>query len=299
MANISGFADLNNPNRGRRSPGMVPLNIAGGNQPMNIPFLGGGANQGDPRKATVSEVVQEVFCPTLHAKSFTSSIVIANITIFFITLIWGGLQIPSNEFLTPNPATLNTFGNRNPELIKNSFQIWRLLTPVFLHASLLHLLFNCLSTLVIGSQIEKITGLVNVAIIYFASGIGGNLYGTWTSDSLAVGASTAINGLLGCFIAYIIVNWNRIDPNTKCMMICMISFVVIMNLLLGLGGGSKNQSQADHAGHFGGLISGVIVGMALVKPNGGHSDRYEDKVKLYGQILTIAYFVLLTIFIYV
>jgi len=41
MSNISGFADLNNPNRSRGGrPGMVPLNIAGGNQPMNIPFLG-------------------------------------------------------------------------------------------------------------------------------------------------------------------------------------------------------------------------------------------------------------------
>jgi len=40
MSNISGFADLNNPNRRRNNPGMVPLNIGGGNQAMNIPFLG-------------------------------------------------------------------------------------------------------------------------------------------------------------------------------------------------------------------------------------------------------------------
>ena len=161
-------------------------------------------------------------------------ITITNITIFFLTLIWGGLQIPSSEFLTPNPNTLNSFGNRNPELIRHSFQIWRLVTPVFLHASLLHLLFNCLSTLVIGSQIEKLLGTVNMVIIYFATAIGGNLYGTWTSTSLAVGSSTAINGLLGCFIAYIIVNWNRIDPNLRCMMVCMISFVVSEGNLDGL-----------------------------------------------------------------
>jgi len=40
MANISGFADLNNSNRGRNNPRMTPLNIGGGNQAMNIPFLG-------------------------------------------------------------------------------------------------------------------------------------------------------------------------------------------------------------------------------------------------------------------
>jgi len=225
-------------------------------------------------------------------QSFIMNITIAHIAIFIITLFWKGIMVPHPDFLTPNYETLDDFGNRNPYKIRYGFQIWRFVTPVFLHANFLHLFFNCLSQLIIGSQIEKVAGTGKTVIIYFMCALGGNLFGALSSDAPAVGASTAISGLLGCFIGFIIVNWHRIDPNTRCFMICMVSFVVIINILFGVGGqGGGRTNQVDSSGHLGGLISGVIVGMALVRPNGGVSGDYETKVRTYGYILSFLYFI--------
>lgn len=217
---------------------------------------------------------------------------------FIITLFWRGIMIPHPDFLTPNYQTLHDFGNRVPYLMRYKFQIWRFLTPVFLHSNFLHLFFNCISQLIIGSQIEAILGTTKMAIVYFLCAIGGNLFGALTSTSEAVGASTAIVGMLGVFIGYLIVNWNRLDPNTKCFMVCMVSFVVIMNVLFTGGGNQMRDNQVDTSGHLGGLLTGAILGMAIVRPNGGVPDTYEKTVKLLGHLFTLAYFLISFIVFY-
>jgi len=240
-------------------------------------------------------------CPSLTLQTFTAIITIVHVAMFIITLSWKGIMIPSTDFLTPNFETLDVFGNRNTYLLRDKYQIWRFLTPVFLHANFLHLFFNVISQLMIGSQVEKVIGTGKMVIVYFMCAIGGNLFGALTSDALAVGASTAISGLLGCFIGFIIVNWHRIDPNTRCFMICMVSFIIIINILFGAGGqgGSVRTNQVDTSGHLGGLISGVLVGMALIRPMGGVFGGFETKVKNIGYILSFAYFIGCAVLFYV
>ena len=234
-------------------------------------------------------------CPSLTWVSFTVFITIVDVVIFMITLFVGGITSgnPSTPalFLQVNPLTLYEFGDRYPYYIKYHYQFWRFLTPVFLHAFFLHIFFNSMSQLIFGSMLESLMQTWKLIVLYFMSGIGGNLFGALVSDVPAVGASTAIAGLLGVYIAYIIVNWEILDydGSPRDMMLCMALLMIMFDLLFAT---SITGNQVDNFGHLGGLITGIFGGMWLVRPINGRVGSYEKKASRVGWIVVLIYFVL-------
>mmetsp|Transcript_82058 Transcript_82058/g.123208 ORF Transcript_82058/g.123208 Transcript_82058/m.123208 type:complete len:83 (+) Transcript_82058:293-541(+) len=81
--------------------------------------------------------------------------------------------------------------------MKNDYQIWRFLTPVFLHANLMHIFSNGVFQLIFGCSLESTIGTYRTIILYFLSGIGGILFSSLINSYISVGASTAIFGILG------------------------------------------------------------------------------------------------------
>ena len=113
-------------------------------------------------------------------------------------------KIVNTEFLAPNPKALDTLGWKDARKIKKRGQVWRFVTPVFLHASFTHLCLNLLSTIVIGSGLENGLGSWKLATLYFVSSIGGVLFScTFNPLAYSVGASTAIFGLIGYYVSAI------------------------------------------------------------------------------------------------
>ena len=254
------------------------------------------APQGDPRKETPIDMCKVSCCPNLSIKSFTAIITIIEIIIYIVTLILtfvnGHLRKESLDFLPPGNQELDDFGSRLPYNIVCNYQVWRFVTPIFLHAHFLHIFFNMTSQMILGSQIEVLLGTVKMIIIYFLCGIGGNLFGGYVNSAPAVGASTSIVGLLGVLIAFVVVNWKRLDPQLQCFLSCMIAFVVLFNVVFVLQGSANGQSQSlvDNYGHLGGLITGAFAGMIMVTPMGGPAGPYEKKVKVAGIVLTSIFF---------
>lgn len=95
------------------------------------------------------------------------------------------------------------------------------------------------------------------------SGIGGNVFSALIEDSLSVGASTAINGILAAYLGYLLINWKALEPfrHVRNYMMCIIIFFIVINLLMDIGNSAVNNS-----GHLGGLIVGFFISMAIVKP---------------------------------
>jgi len=60
--------------------------------------------------------------------------------------------------------------------------------------------------------LECTIGSVNLLFIYLISGVGGNLLSSLVSDTLGVGASTAISGILITYLSWIILNWSYLEP---------------------------------------------------------------------------------------
>ena len=78
-------------------------------------------------------------------------------------------------------------------------QIYRWITPLFLHSDFLHILvislltqLNATGQIIVGFQHEKVAGPLNTMGLYFISGVGGILMSSLAVDTLSVGASCAI-----------------------------------------------------------------------------------------------------------
>ena len=136
---------------------------------------------------------------------------------------------------------------------------WRLITPMFIHFSLTHLVFNCLWIYVLGSKIEQIDGYITfINLVIFSSIISNLAQHFFGGSSLFGGLSGVIYGLLGyCMIIEIDTKKERYDlpPALYLFMLIwlILGFLGILNLF-GFG------NVANYA-HLGGLISGIIFAM--------------------------------------
>lgn len=95
------------------------------------------------------------------------------------------------------------------------------ITPIFLHAGLIHLGFNMLAQYVLSGQVERDMGSVGFIILYFAAGIfGGVLGGNFALVGVpSVGASGAIFGTLAVMWVDLLAHWPiEIKPGRKVSM---------------------------------------------------------------------------------
>lgn len=145
---------------------------------------------------------------------------------------------------------LEAYGARINDLIRLG-QLWRFLTPVFLHASVPHILFNMYALIVFGAGLERHFGRWRFLALYLLSGFTGNVLSFLLSNGYSVGASTAIFGLVGAEGVFLVQN-RGLFGNQFGRAIGNVIFIVAVNLLLGLTPG------IDNWGHVGGLLGGLV-----------------------------------------
>lgn len=132
---------------------------------------------------------------------------------------------------------------------------WEFVTAIFAHGSVEHLLMNMVSLYWLGTMIEDIHGKLKFAILFFVSGIFGNIAFALFANGSAVGASGAIFGLLGAG-AYLLYQM-RSNPAARGMFQGMLAMLVL-NVLNSFVPGIAMEA------HFGGLVAGVLCEAAIV-----------------------------------
>ena len=166
--------------------------------------------------------------------------------------------LASLNFIELNPNVLYKYGALvNFEMMgKNPIELYRLITSIFLHGGLLHLLCNMYSLYVLGPQLESFFGKIKYTIIFIGSGIIGNLLSLvfLQETYVSVGASGAIFGLLGALLYFGYHYRVYLSGVIKSQIIPLI----ILNLAIGFFATSINNLA-----HIGGLIGGVLVSMAV------------------------------------
>ena len=151
-------------------------------------------------------------------------------------------------------------------------QYYRLLTGTFLHGSIIHLLCNCYSLYVLGSQIESLLGKFKYLVIYFFSGLTGALLSTILGgDAGSIGASGAIFGLMGALVYFGYYYRVYLGNAVKSQIIPLI----LLNLFVGF-----MSPGIDNFAHIGGLVGGATVTMAL-----GVKDKSSTFEKINGWII--------------
>jgi rhomboid protease GluP len=133
-------------------------------------------------------------------------------------------------------------------------QIWRLITPVFLHSSILHIALNMYALYIIGRRLERFYGPWRFLILYFLSAFAGNVLSYVLTPAASLGASTAIFGLLAAEGVFIFENRRLFGPGRTRQMILNLGFILVINLSFGF----MPSMNVDNMGHIGGLLGGIF-----------------------------------------
>lgn len=186
---------------------------------------------------------------------------------------------------TLNIDMIRLLGN-NYELVKGG-EIYRLITCMFLHGSVMHLICNMYALYILGSQVERYYGTLKFLVIYFISGILGSLFSCvfMSSYTYSIGASGAIFGLLGS-IAYFTYNYRA---TLQSLLRGQVMPAIIVNLLIGF-----IVPGIDVTAHVGGLIGGILISMGI-----GLGDKYRKSDQINGFVVLLLMFIAMIYFIIV
>ena len=179
-------------------------------------------------------------------------------------MVFSGIDI-----ISPNGKELLEWGaNRRAETTNGNW--WRLLTSMFLHGGIMHLLLNIYGLVLVALFLEPKLGRKNYTILYILSGVCGSLASIWWyPNTVSAGASGAIFGLYGAILGLLLTN--AFPKDGKKGILIMIGVYVLINLVWGLTGG------IDNAAHIGGLLSGAILGIILYKLSDNKTENNESK----------------------
>lgn len=140
---------------------------------------------------------------------------------------------------------------KSNELIRLG-QVWRLLTPMLLHGSFTHIIFNMYALLSFGTGLERHFGHGRFLLLYLLGAFAGNVASFLMTDARSLGASTAVFGLLGAEAIFLIQN-RKVFAGQFRSAIGNIIFIAVVNLLI-IG----RLPGIDNWGHIGGLLGGLI-----------------------------------------
>ena len=229
-----------------------------------------------------NKLYERTFMPKKNI--FTYIIIAICAVMFVLTAYADGFDL-ANVWNGFNAGVLIKMGANNGILLKDGYEIWRLITYMFLHGSLVHIIVNMYSLVALGNQIESFFGKAKFLVIYFISGIAGGLLSAALGNVTSVGASGAIFGLLGSML-YFGFHYRAYFGQAVKMQILP---VIAINLAIGF-----LMPNIDNWCHIGGLVGGFLITMALgVNGKSKKSDQINGTICLLlylGFLVYLAFF---------
>jgi len=237
--------------------------------------------------------INKVLAPNYTAKSFIFVISMIQVVAFCMELFVGatvedGAFVEGNDMAGPSSATLKLMGGKYLPCIQDG-EVYRFLTPALLHSGILHLFTNMVSQTMIGYTCELHWGTTRMLMFYFGTAFGATLMScVGAPGSVSVGASGALLGIIGAYMAWILLNWNNRDllPQPCPRMCTMITWLFII-LMVGM-----SMQGIDNFAHGGGWLTGIILGFAFNPATGpiGWIDKRYNTIKISFKMLSFIYF---------
>ena len=192
----------------------------------------------------------------------TVALIVINVAVFFIMSLFGN---------TEDVMFMLEHGAMFEPLITEEHEYYRIITSMFLHFGIEHLLNNMVILGALGWNLELETGKIRFLIIYLVSGIGGNLLSLYLGVSSAeyavsAGASGAIFGLMGALLYVAARNRGRMGRISG----KRVLFMIALSLYFGI-----TSSGIDNAAHIGGLLCGFILAVILYRKKNSYHARWE------------------------
>jgi len=175
-------------------------------------------------------------------------------------------------------------------------ELWRLITPVFLHGSILHIAFNMYALFIYGRGLESRYGHFRFLLLYFLSAFAGNVLSFLLTPNSSLGASTAIFGLIAAEAVFILQNRTLLGKQANRGLMNLL-YIAGVNLLIGF-----TTTGVDNWGHIGGMLGGLIFAwfggprwkLEGVYPSMRLVDEREGHGALQGATMVLLFFIPLT-----
>ena len=182
----------------------------------------------------------------------TVTLIVINIAVFFILTLFGD---------TEDAVFMLQHGAMYAPYVTEGHEYYRIFTCLFLHFGIAHLLNNMVMLGALGWNLELEIGKIRYIIIYFGSGIIGNIISlcydlTLQQPAVSAGASGAIFGLMGALLYVVIANRGRLGRLSGRGMLVMVA----LSLYFGM-----TSSGVDNLAHIGGLVSGFLLAVVLYR----------------------------------
>lgn len=180
----------------------------------------------------------------------TILLIIVNVVVFFVLSFQG---------MTENVVFMLEKGAMYVPYVLEYGEYYRIVTSTFLHFGFDHLINNMISLGFLGWQLEQEMGKIKFLLIYFISGIAGNILSSvweiFTGEYVvSAGASGAVFGIIGALLYVAVRNHGRIGDVTGRGLL----FMVVLTLYHGF-----TSTGVDNLAHIGGFISGFVLGVLL------------------------------------
>lgn len=193
----------------------------------------------------------------------TVLLVAANVIVFLVLSFQG---------MTENAGFMLQHGAMYVPYIIGKGEYYRLFTSMFLHFGYDHLFNNMIALAAMGWNLELDIGKIKFLIVYFVSGLAGNILSAWWdiqtgSMVVSAGASGAIFGIIGALLYVAIRNRGRIGEISGRGLVAM----VVLTLYYGFTSGG-----VDNMAHIGGLAAGFLSGVLLYRKR---NDKYSPDIK--------------------
>lgn len=137
------------------------------------------------------------------------------------------------------------------------FQWWRFITPLFIHSGAIHATLVLMVQMHAGKEIETQAGFLRTLLIYFISGIGGNVIsGIFAPRTVSMGADPAVYGLVGVLLVELFQAWQVVEK--RWWQLTRLILLVGVSLLIG------TLPYVDNWSHLGGFAFGVVSGIVFL-----------------------------------
>ncbi|MCF6164900.1 rhomboid family intramembrane serine protease [Furfurilactobacillus rossiae] len=218
----------------------------------------------------------------------TVGLIIINVLVFLWMLFEFGIQ--GISLASPfSVQSLDQSGALSGTAVQAG-EWWRLITPMFIHVTFEHIALNMITLYFLGRYVEMTFGHWRTLVIYLVSGFTGNVWSMFFHpEGLSAGASTAIFGLFGAFIALDVIEQNNPAIHAIAR---QFSILVVVNLVFDIF-----AVGIDIWGHIGGLIGGIAVAFLLSVPKRYNNPAVSRWLRLVGLIgVVVANFGLIRLF---
>lgn len=215
-------------------------------------------NNSESIKVELEKENKKTFSETVKSIVPSQSYFITPIIIYINVLIYVLMFFSGFNPFESSIETLIYWGGNLRELTLNGQQ-WRLLSNIFIHDGLIHLIFNTYTLLFIGKELETNLGKKNFLFSYIITGIFASLSSIFFNVNIvSIGSSGAVFGMYGIITVLLFKKSFILAKDRKKSYVNSIFYILIYNVINGF----KYQG-IDNAAHIGGYLCGVILGLTF------------------------------------